>query len=171
MQNFSSNLTILKEIKFIYYDIIDASDQELKSKIQMFIYQKNIYFLKFFNTMLLNTETNRSTSIESSPSQITDFGDEMRRVLRLHFVKNICNPLRHINLMFHSIDYDNYLIYNTINNFGLNSAIPNIRLLEDGDNKILKMAVRVEILYIIYSLISFSIISLLYLRFKKVIKN
>lgn len=172
MQNFSSNLALLKDAGFVRYDVIDEYDQNLKSKIQDVYLPEEYLFFKIFNTLLFNADINRSTNIEpSSGGTINDFGDDMRRILRLDFVKNIYNPLRHINLMFHSIDYDNYLIYNTITRLGLNAVVPNIRLLEDDDDKILKMGVRVEILYITYSLISFAIISLLYLRFKKTIKN
>jgi len=58
--------------------------------------------------------------------------------LKSNLIKNIYNSLRHINLMFHSIDYNNYLIYNHIITYyqyyrALSQLIPNINLLESDD--------------------------------------
>ena len=171
MQDFSNNLVLLKEARIINFFVIEENEWELKTKIQEVYLPEEYLFFKIFNTILLNTKVNMLTNLKPLAGEIHDHREETRIILNSNFIKNIYNPLRHINLMFHSIDYNNYLIYNYVNRYNsLSPAIANMNLLED-DNRIIKTAVRVEILYTIYSLTSLLTISLLYFKFKKTIKN
>ncbi|ALD66316.1 ABC-2 transporter permease [Spiroplasma cantharicola] len=87
--------------------------------------------------------------------------DDIIAAQNLENIKNIFNPLRHITLMFQSIDYQNEVLINQIGaSQMLFSSLNNIKIYSNDSQVTIKTKryLNIEILYVFYTLISLLLI-------------
>lgn len=158
MKKYTNNFGVLKDLELIKIpDKLLLLEEEVKKKFNncdeyLFTRTLNALFIKILE--LKDLSENISKIIE-------DIDEIIAKDWRL----NLLNPVRHFNLMFQSINYNNYALSNLM---AKSFHVPNIKVYRDDMKAIhFKQNVSIELIYCFYFIIGCIVIILLFLAFKK----
>ncbi|MGL5268290.1 MAG: hypothetical protein ACRC8P_00750 [Spiroplasma sp.] len=171
MKNYTNNFSILRSLDILHQlgSLGIDNSKEITSKYKS---SEEYLFVRTLNVLFFKLSGGPFDSIIVNPIEI------MREAVKKDKIANIFNPLRHFNLMFQSIDYNNKFLFNFFGKEQMFYAnVANINFSFSGDSNDLssmlklKQNVPIEIIYTFYLVLGSLLIWLAFLRFNKKIKQ